>query len=59
MAWREVVTEQYIHGKNVEKLIAPDDKAIERDARFVKRFRVEIRLEASLTCTINVGLVLL
>ena len=42
MAWREVVTEQYIHGKNVEKLIAPDDKAIVRNARHVKRFMAGI-----------------
>jgi hypothetical protein len=34
-------------GKNVEKWIAPDDKAIARNARRVKRFMAEIRLEAS------------
>ncbi len=33
-----------VHGKNVEKCITPDDKAIERNARHVKRFMVEIRL---------------
>ncbi len=36
-----------VHGKNVEKWIAPDDKAIARNARHVKRFVVKIRLEAS------------
>ncbi len=36
-----------VHGKNVEKWIAPDDKAIVRNARHVKRFMVEIRSEAS------------
>jgi hypothetical protein len=36
-----------VHGKNVEKWIAPDDKAIARNARHVKRFIAKIRLEAS------------
>ena len=36
-----------VHGKNVEGWTAPDDKAFERNARRVKRFRAEIRLEAS------------
>ncbi len=36
-----------VHCKNVEKWIAPDDMAIARNARHVKRIMVEIRLEAS------------
>ena len=31
-----------VHGKNVEKWIAPDDKAIVRNARHVKRFMAGI-----------------
>ena len=36
-----------VHGKNVEGWTAPDDKAMERNARRVKRFMAEIRTEAS------------
>ncbi len=36
-----------VHGKNVEGWMAPAGKAIERNARHVKRFMVEIRLEGS------------
>jgi hypothetical protein len=36
-----------VHGKNVEKWIAPDGKAIVRNARRVKGFMAEIRSEAS------------
>ena len=36
-----------VHDKNVEGWTAPDDKAIERNARRVKRFMAEIRSEAS------------
>ncbi len=35
-----------VHGKNVEKWIAPDDEAIARNARCVKRFMAKIRSEA-------------
>jgi hypothetical protein len=35
-----------VHGKNAEKGIAPDDMAIVRNARRVKRFMAEIRSEA-------------
>jgi hypothetical protein len=48
-----------VHGKNVEKWIALNDKAIARNARHVKRFMAEIRSEASWICAIYVGLVLL
>ena len=36
-----------VHGKNVLGWIAPDDKAIARNARRVKRFMGEIRSEGS------------
>ena len=46
MAWREVITEQYME-KNVLGWTAPDDKAIARNARRVRRFMAEIRSEGS------------
>jgi hypothetical protein len=36
-----------VHGKNVERWTAPDDKAFERNTRHVKRFMAENRSEAS------------
>jgi hypothetical protein len=48
-----------VHGKNVVNWTAPDDKAIARNARRVKRFMGEIRLEGSLIHAIYIGSVIL
>ncbi len=36
-----------VQGKNLEKWIVPDDKAIARNARYVKGFMARIRSETS------------